>query len=174
MIETGPRKGLTAWTNDIALNLGPDYRYLASFGDDHVPRTRGFDRALCRGIEDMGGTGFTYPWDGMREDVPEAVVMSSDIVMVLGWMCLPALNHYYVDNVWADLGHRAGCIRHLRAIAVDHVHPSAGKTASDATYAASSEKIAADREAYQEWRASKMADDVKIITSLKDRRLQPA
>ena len=127
VLETGPRKGLAAWTNEIAWRRASQYPFLASLGDDMVPRTVHWDYYLIRGIWDMGGTGFTYPWNSLREDIPEAVVLSSDIVTALGWMCLPGLEHFFVDNVWADLGRGADCIRHLRAIAVDHVHPRAGK-----------------------------------------------
>ncbi len=171
VLETGSRKGLAAWTNEVALERSGEYQFLASFGDDHRPRTPGFDQALCRGIEDMGGTGFTYPWDGVREDIPEAVVMSSDIVQALGWMCLPGLDHYYIDNVWADLGRNAGCLRHLRAVAVDHLHPSAGLASSDAVYASSSEKISADKAVYQEWCRNQLIEDVETIVSLRDRTL---
>ena len=173
-IITGSRDGLAGWTNQVALLKSADYRYLASFGDDHIPRTRGFDKALCRGIEDMGGTGFTYPWDGLREDVPEAVVMSSDIVQALGWMCEPSLHHYYIDNVWADLGRGAGCLRHLRAVAVDHLNAASGRAPGDATYASASEKLLQDRDAYRSWRKDKAADDIKVVMSLRDRRLQAA
>jgi len=85
-LQEGCRKGLTEWTNHIAVPEAANYPYLASFGDDMIPRTKGWDKALITGIERMGGTGFTYPHDGSREDIPEAVVMSSDIVQVLGWM----------------------------------------------------------------------------------------
>ncbi len=171
---TGPRKGLAAWTNHAAKRHAGHYPFLASFGDDHLPRTPGWDRALVRAIAEMGGTGFSYPHDGVREDIPEAVVMSSDIVRALGWMCEPSLNHYFVDNVWADLGRHAGCIRYLRAVAVDHLSPATGKVPGDATYAASSEKISADQEAYAAWHAERMAGDVKVIRELRDRALQPA
>src|SRR6185437_8449865 len=69
-----PRMGLVAWTNAVAVPQAADYKYLASLGDDHVPRTKGWDAALIRAIEDMGGTGIAYPWDGVREDIPEAPV----------------------------------------------------------------------------------------------------
>lgn len=165
-LETGPRKGLAAWTNHIAARMADRYPYLASLGDDHLPRTKGWDQALVRAIKDNGGTGFSYPHDGTREDIPEAVVVSSDIVKALGWMAEPALSHYYIDNVWADLGRQAGCLRYLRAIAVDHLNPATGKIPGDATYAASSEKLSADQEAYFTWRAERMSDDVRTVREL--------
>jgi len=99
VLESGPRKGLAAWTNEIAARRAAEYPFLASFGDDHLPKTAHWDYFLVRAVEHMGGTGFSYPWDGTREDVPQAVVMSSGIVKALGWMCEPSLQHYYVDNV---------------------------------------------------------------------------
>jgi hypothetical protein len=169
VLETGPRKGLAAWTNEIAVREAGGYRFLASFGDDMVPKTMHWDHYLTRAIEDMGGVGYSYPWDGLREDIPEAVVVSSGIVQALGWMCEPSLSHWYVDNVWADLGWGAGCIRHCRAIAVDHVHPRAGKAERDKTYEDASPKLDADREAYQQWRRTRMAGDIEKITALQGR-----
>lgn len=173
-LATQDRLGLAEYTNQLAMTYGSDYKYLASFGDDHLPVTRGFDRALCRGIEDMGGTGFTYPWDGQREDVPQAVVLSGDIVQALGWMCLPGLQHYYVDNVWNDLGQQAGCIRHLRAVLVEHIHPGTGRAEVDDTYSAAAEKLAADRAAYEAWRQERLQDDARMVLALRESRFQPA
>lgn len=172
-LTVGPRKGLVEWTNEIATQ-SLDYPFLASLGDDHIPRTPGWDRALIKAIERMGGTGFSYPWDGTREDIPEAVVMSSDIVRALGWMGMPDLSHWYIDTVWADLGRSAGCIRHLRVIAVDHAHWDAGKAAVDQTYADSSEKLKADRTAYYRWRKERMALDIHTVAALREQALQPA
>lgn len=170
VLTTGPRKGLCAWTNEIAVVQAGRYPFLASLGDDHVPHTPGWDKALLRAIADMGGTGYAYPWDGTREDIPEAVVMSSDIVAALGWMCLPGLSHWYVDNVWADLGRGAGCIRHLRAVKVEHAWKG------DQTSKESSEALAADRDAYYAWRRSeRLAQDTGTVLSLRESRaLQPA
>lgn len=167
-LTVGPRKGLTAWTNEIAVPAAGEYPYLASLGDDMVPRTPGWDEALIRGIERMGGTGFTYPWDGVREDIPEAVVLSSGIVRALGWMAHPDLDHWYIDNVWADLGRGAGCLRHLRAIAVDH------QWKADQTSKDSGERLAADRDAYYAWRKTRMAGDIKTVAALREAALQPA
>ena len=167
-MDVGPRKGLAAWTNDIAARWAGEYPFLASFGDDHLPKTRGFDRALTRAITDMGGTGFAYPWDGIRTDIPEAIVMSSNIVQALGWMANPACKHFWIDDTWADLGNGAGCIAHLRAVVVEHVHPDVGKAAGDATYSESNQKIPEDREAYFTWRAERMAGDIATICALRE------
>jgi hypothetical protein len=166
VLETGPRKGLAAWTNEIAVRRAAEYPFLASFGDDHVPRTAGWDHYLTRAIVNMGGAGFSYPWDGTRTDIPEAVVMSSPIVGALGWMCEPSLEHWYVDTVWADLGRAAGCLRHCRLVVVDHVHPAAGAAPADRTYAESGEKLAADRDAYYSWRRTRMAGDIATVRAL--------
>ena len=168
-LTTGPREGLAAWTNDIAVSRAGEYPFLASLGDDHVPYTPGWDKALIRAIVSMGGTGLAYPWDGTREDIPEAVVMSSDIVQALGWMCEPSLSHWYVDNVWADLGRGAGCIRHLRAVKVEHAWKG------DQTSRESSESLTADRDAYYAWRRSgRMEQDVGAVISLREAHaLQP-
>lgn len=173
VLETGPRKGLCAWTNDIAVRRAGEYPFLASLGDDMVPRTPGWDAGLIRGIRDMGGTGFAYPWDGVREDIPEAVAMSSDIVEALGWMCEPSLAHWYPDNVWADLGRGAGCLRHLRVIAVDHRNAVAEGRA-DQTAKDNGKSLEADRDAYWAWRRNRMAGDVAVITGLREKALQAA
>jgi hypothetical protein len=174
LLETGPRKGLCAWTNEVAVRRAAGYPFLASFGDDHVPRTPGWDRALVAAIRRMGGTGFSYPWDGTRDDIPEAVVMSSDIVAALGWMCEPGLAHWYPDQVWADLGRGAGCLRHCRAIAVDHVHAATGQAPVDATARDNGRSLDADRDAYWAWRRERMAADVKTVAGLREKALQPA
>jgi hypothetical protein len=167
-LVTGPRKGLTGWTNEIAVKQAAHYRCLASFGDDHVPRTKGFDKALVRACTE-DGPGIAYPWDGTREDVPEAPVVDSRIVAALGWFLNPACAHWYVDDTLAALGRGAGCLHHLRAIAVDHVRGEADATAADNMTA-----LAADKAAYGEWRQQQMQADIATIVTLRGNVLQPA
>jgi hypothetical protein len=98
--------------------------------------------------------------------------MSSDIPQVLGWMALPDCQHWYIDNAWADLGRGAGCIRHLRAIAVDHIHPATGQAKPDATSQDNGRSLDADRDAYWAWRRNRMAGDIGKIAMLRELRAQ--
>lgn len=169
--HTGPRDTLSGWTNKLALRYASRYRALASFGDDHIPRTDGWDEALLDAIAAMGGSGFAYPDDRRRSDIPEAVVISSAIIRALGWMCLPAVAHFYCDDAWADLGNGAGCIRYCPDVVIEHVHylTHPGLAGRDATYADAEEGLAADEQAYLRWRSSGMASDIARIRALRDK-----
>ena len=173
-LHVGPRKGLVAWTNLLARSQVGRYTSLASLGDDHIPRTKGWDTALIRAIEDMGGTGIAYPWDGTREDIPEAPVVSADIVATLGWFFEPSLSHWYGDEILGVIGRATGCLRHCRAVWVEHVHPATGRTAPDRTNADQGTKITEDKAAYMEWRENGMAAAVATVRELRERVPAPA
>lgn len=168
VLIVGPRKNLVEWTNHVAVASTGKYRYLASLGDDHVPRTPGWDVKLIRVIAGFpGGTGFAYPHDGVREDVPEAVVVSSDIVEALGWFMLPSLTHYWVDNVWMELGKANGCIKLLRAVNVEHLSPMVGKAAPDDTHRTQAMRIPQDHATFREWRQGPgYKKDVATVASI--------
>src|SRR6185437_10825893 len=104
------------WTNALSA-LHEDATWQASLGDDMVPVTDGWDEQLC---EAAGTTGMAYPNDRRRDDIPEAVVISTGLVQALGWFCEPSLHHWYVDNVWRDLGAGAAVLSYLPAVHVIH------------------------------------------------------
>ena len=144
------------------------YRTFASLGDDHVPRTPGWDRLLLEAIDAMGGTGMAYGDDLLQgAALPTFVVMSADIVAALGWVCEPSMRHYNLDNVWQDLGRGAGCLAYRDDVIVEHMHPGASKAPFDDTYAEDSPHWPQDLTAYQAWRQLRMADDIAKITALK-------
>ena len=159
-----PRMGLAAWTNylcagETAAPLG--YPHLASLGDDMVPITDGWDEKL---IEACGPCGMAYPWDLRRNDIPEAIVMDSRIVRALGWMALPDLHHWFIDNVWADLGNLARCLTYVPEVTVEHRHPNITPgLGTDATYDDAVPGFAKDMAAYQKWRLKGMRADVEKI-----------
>jgi hypothetical protein len=166
---TGPRDTLTGWTNKLAARFAGEYRAVASLGDDHLPKTQGWDRLLLDALDGMGGTGIAYGDDTiMSERLPTAPVISSDIVRALGWMCLPALRHMCVDLVWKDLGHGAGCIAYVPSVTVEHLHWGQGKSPLDATYAEAESRHQEDRDAYAAWREDGMTVDVDTVRALRE------
>jgi hypothetical protein len=161
------RRNLVQWTNHLAHLEQGKYRFYASLGDDMVPRTPGWDVRLMGAIdEDFGGVGFSYPWDGVRDDIPEAYVASAEIPDALGWLMMPKLSHWYNDNVIADLGHGAGCIRQLRGVIIDHLNVGMGKAPADQTAIDAGKGIPSDQQIYNEWRRADMLTDVGIVKEL--------
>ena len=171
IVVRGPRKTCTEWSNKIAKDLGSGYRAVASIGDDHLPRTHGWDTTMLTALDDMGGTGIVYGNDiGMGERLPTAAVISSDIPAALGWLMLPACQHLFVDNAWLDLG-----ARYLPDVIIEHLHYSRGASPYDQTYADSRGTWQHDKAAYNAWRRSPdgMAADVDKIRALRADAVRP-
>lgn len=165
------RKPLSDWTNDL-VRLHPGYTYYASLGDDHVPRTEGWDVKLMKAIENIGGMGFAYGDDlNMGVRLPTAWVASAKIVNVLGWLIYPGVRHYCGDNVTADLGAALGCLAYEPDVIIEHLHPSTGKAALDDTYmdAGGFSTDHQDYAAYLWWREHAMMADVKRIEAARGR-----
>jgi hypothetical protein len=162
----GRRRTLPDWTNFItAWPRAHRYPYLASLGDDHAPRTDGWDTQLTAAIEARGGTGIAYGDDGhQHENLPTAPVISADIIRVLGWMMLPGLVHMFADNAWRDLGSLAGCLAYVPGVVIEHLHPDAGKAAFDATYAQGASSWAVDEAVYLKWVNGLRDLDVRAVT----------
>jgi hypothetical protein len=173
-VVRGPRKTCPAWSNEIAASLGPGYRAVASLGDDHLPRTPGWDTLMLAALDDMGGTGIVYGDDiGQGANLPTAPVISSDIPAALGWLFLPAARHLFCDNVWLDLGREAECLRYLPDVVIEHLHYSRGASPGDQTYEETRGAWTADEAAYQAWRRTSMAADVDKIRELRADVIRP-
>jgi hypothetical protein len=135
VIETDDRPStMVRALNAIAVQLvnADDAPFAVGFmGDDHRPRTKGWDERYLECLRELG-TGMVYGDDLLqRQALPTQIAMTSDIVRELGWMSPPELVHMYVDNWWLQLGTQADCIRYLPDVVVEHVHPIAGKAVWD-------------------------------------------
>jgi hypothetical protein len=176
-VITGQRKTLSGWTNTSAArvlrgDLFPLWRprYLASLGDDHLPRTPGWDRLLADAIEATGGPGFGYGDDRLQgERLPTAWVVSAAIVEALGWMMLPCCEHMYVDTAVGDLGRAADALAYLPDVVIEHMHPAAGKADRDDGYRRVNRpaQYRRDRAAYRTWLAGGLAADAATVRALR-------
>jgi hypothetical protein len=75
-------------------------------------------------------------------------------------MAMPELSHWYIDNVWADLGRGIDRLKYLRAVKVSHDW-KADQTSKD-----SSAKLTIDRDVYFRWRKERMAADIAVLAGL--------
>lgn len=120
--------------NDAAMRFSRAAPAIAFMGDDHRPRTIGWDAAYLNALTEMR-TGIVYGNDLFQgEAIPTQVAMTTDIIRALGHMAPPELTHLFVDNYWKDLGNAAGCLRYLPGVVVEHLHPFAGKGDLDEGY----------------------------------------
>lgn len=102
-------------------------------GDDHRPRTRGWDRAYIDTLK--AKPGIVYGNDLLQgEYLPTQFAVSAKIVENLGFLAPPTLVHLYMDDYWLRMGRLCECVTYLRDVVVEHMHPAAGKVDSDAGY----------------------------------------
>jgi len=160
-----PRAYLTGKLNATAMAVADAYRVLMWVGDDNVFVTPGWDKIMLDALDDLGGSGWIYPDDKRRSDVPEHWMCSSDLVKALGWFAPPYMSHYYTDNAVAELGRRAGLIRFVPEVVIEHLHYSVHpETEHDGLYKEAEERWGqSDLAAFQEWRADQCANEVSVL-----------
>ncbi len=149
----GKRERLGPTLNRLATDQANQFWMVGFMGDDHRPRTKGWDRKVMAALAEMG-TGLVYGNDlFQREALPTAVVMTSDIIRTLGYMVPPKLIHLFMDNYWLGLGQALGRIRYLDDVVIEHLHPLAKTAEWDDGYRErnSQAMYARDHAAFMQW-----------------------
>jgi hypothetical protein len=109
------------------------YDFFAFLGDDHRPRTAGWDALLIQAMQRRPSMAYGNDlFQGQR--LPTMIAMTSDIVKALGGMVPPKMKHLYLDNFWKKLGEDLGSLTYIDAVVVEHMHPVAGKAEWDEGY----------------------------------------
>lgn len=133
-LVVGPRERLGPTLNRLAVERAPDFFAIGFMGDDHRPRTKGWDVRMVETLREMG-TGLVYGNDLVqREALPTEVVITADIIRTLGYMVPPGLIHLFMDNYWMGLGQALGRIRYLDDVIIEHLHPLAKSAEWDDGY----------------------------------------
>lgn len=137
MLATATGGTMVKALNEIAVPLARSAtppEALGFMGDDHRPRTSGWDASYLSALRQLG-SGLVYGDDLIQHDfVPTQCAMSSDIVAALGWMAHPTLRHMYVDTLWRDMAKLADRLRYLPDVVVEHLHPIRGTAPDDEGY----------------------------------------
>jgi hypothetical protein len=163
-LGVGPRLRLVGTLNVTALAV--EHRYVGFMGDDHLPRTKGWDLRYLESLEAAGPGGMVFGNDMIQgPNLPTHIVMDRRIIDCLGYMAPPGLTHLYVDNFWFDLGHELGTLRYLPDVIVEHLHPVAGNAEWDPTYseANSEQQYTTDEAAFRTYRDTQFHQDVSRL-----------
>lgn len=146
-------------------NLGEGLRPFAIgfMGDDHRPRTVGWDKRYLDVLREYGSIGFVFGNDLIqRKRLPTQIAMTTDVVRTLGYMSPPELRHLFVDNSWLRWGNGLGRLRYLREVIVEHCHPIAGTNVWDEGYRRvnGAEMANHDRAAFDEYVRTRLDEDI--------------
>ena len=131
-------------------------------GDDHRPRTGGWDVALLEALR-ASGPGVAYANDLFQGGrLPTAVAISAPVVRALGFFVPPGMVHLYLDDFWWRLGTELHALTYLPDVIVEHLHPAAGKADVDDGYLACNapEQFAADYDRWQRYLGEHWRDDL--------------
>ena len=151
-VVVGPRNGFAPRLNEEAMRLADQYLAIGSWGDDHRPRTIGWDSRL---VAELHRTAVVYGDDRlMGEALPTACHLRSDVVQALGYLTPPGFQHLFVDNVWLELGLALDSLQYLPEVVIEHMHPNAGKADWDAIYGEgnSNANVEGDRARFKAWK----------------------
>lgn len=168
VLRIGPRLRLGGTLNEAVKILGDITASVGFMGDDHRPRTVGWDRRIAEAL-DARPLGVAYGNDLIQgKMLPTAVFMDSRIVRTLGWMVYPGMTHLFFDNLWKRLGEELGTLTYLDDVVIEHCHPLAGKAEWDDGYAEVNSDATWDHDQllYVEWLQQHMADDVKRLKAV--------
>lgn len=129
-LRMGPT--LNLWAERAATTWSGRYDIIGFMGDDHRPRTPGWDARVSDALRPTPGVA--YGNDLIQgPSLPTAVFVSAQVIRRLGYIAPPGLTHLYLDNFWLELGH-ATTLLYLGDVVFEHLHPIAGKAEWDAGY----------------------------------------
>lgn len=127
--------GMTRPLNYLARRFATLYEAVGFMGDDHLPRTGGWDGRVLDALDSLEPR-IVYGNDLLQgAALPTAVFMQSRMIQALGWMAPPVLRHLYVDNFWKELGEALVGLRYLDDVVIEHLHPVLSKAEWDEGYA---------------------------------------
>lgn len=164
LLELAEPRRIGPILNSVAKVMAREYEAVGFMGDDHLPRTDGWDQRLVEELD--SGPGVSYGNDQVQgERLPTAVMISAVLIRRLGYMCPPGLIHLFLDDFWKRLGQDVGCLVYLPGVVIQHLHPIAGTAERDAGYEFTLDPalFAAEERRYQEFLATRWPSDLAML-----------
>ena len=162
-IVAGPRQRIGPLVNEWAMRLVDDYDVIGFMGDDHAPRTPGWDATIA---EHSTPWSVVYGNDLFQgENIPTAVFMGTGLIRELGYFNPPGCEHLYLDNAWKLYGQYLGTLVYLPDVVIEHVHYLRGLAPEDDLYREvnAPSMYAHDQRAFGEWANHQAAVDLDRV-----------
>jgi hypothetical protein len=139
-IITCPSRYLINKTNYICCELFPDIPYYGGIDDDHIFRTKNWDKILLQKLKDNNDWGLACGNDKFNEDWkqwshPSGWIMSNKTIKFLGYAMYPKFIHSGIDHWQADLFGNAECLYYVPEVIIEHCHYLVKKAKDDKGYA---------------------------------------
>lgn len=167
-----PDRGLVKALNYVAPRYVHEYSAIGFMGDDHRPRTTGWDQRYLDALRSIGA-GYVYGNDLlMGERIPTQVAISSSIIEALGFFGPPGFTHLCVDLTWRDMGAGLDRIIYLDDVIIEHMHPAAGKAEVDSGYkhVNSEFMVRKDEKEYKRWKQQDFPRELERVRRHLDSR----
>lgn len=162
MIPDGQGGGMCRALNYAAVRYAELYEAVGFMGDDHLPRTAGWDGRVLDALDSLEPR-IVYGNDLLQgANLPTAVFMQSRLIRTMRMMVPSVLKHLYADNFWKELGEALNGLVYLDDVVIEHLHPIAGKAEWDERYRVvnASEVDQADRQAWETYRNNGWLDSL--------------
>jgi glycosyltransferase involved in cell wall biosynthesis len=145
--------------------LYPDEPWYGLICDDEFPLTENWDTQL---VEAAGDWKIAHGNDGWQsqERIHGIVVLGGKLVRELGWMALPGLWHWFVDNTWELIAGYCGTRVLVKDAFMEHRHWRAGKAAKDEVHELGESRALEDRAIFVRWATG---DARIVLNKLKDK-----
>lgn len=150
----------------------PDYQYYGEVCDDHVYHTKGWDDILIGEIASNGGWGMAWGWGQIHPRevrLPQAAIMSGNLVRALGFFSTPVITSAYNDRFAIDLCDALNCGFYRPDVIVEHKHVLNNKAPMDDNYrwVLSQDTLETGKKQYEDWRTNHMASDIDRVSKFR-------
>ena len=171
------RNYLVTVLNYLSTELYPNFKYYGEVNDDHIYRTKDWDKRLIKEIVDKGnGWGIACGDNSISEDWniwqhPGAFIMSGNIVRTLGYFTYPLLRHFWSDEYHKHLGLGINRLFYVPEVIIEHMcwHATPHKAEEDDNtkemYSNESKKYGI--EMFNKWKKEQYESDInKLKTAM--------
>ena len=157
VVNTTGIRGVTYPLNIIANKICDEYEFIGFIGDDHIPRTKNWNKDAYNVLCENRPLSMIYCNDLLQgKNLSTHIIMDSNYIKCMGFMGPPCFTHLYVDNFWMELGKEFDNIHYLANVIIEHLHYSTNKAPSDNLYSIlnSSEYYSKGEKIFKEYMSS--------------------